>query len=65
MALCDSWHVAVNSDAKLIVHSMGMHDVGMHDMVVHDVGMHDVDVQCVDVLGVGVHKNIKMLRVKN
>jgi hypothetical protein len=39
-----NWHVAVNSDVKHTMHSIGVHDVGMHDMVVHDVAVHDVSV---------------------
>ncbi len=41
----DSWHVAVNSDAKHTMHSMGVYDVGIHNM-----GMHDVDACSLDPL---------------
>ncbi len=44
--LSDSWHVAVNSDIKHTMHSMGVHDVALHDVGMHDIGVHDVAVRC-------------------
>ncbi len=40
----DSWHVAVNSDIKQTMHSMGMHDIVVHDVGMHGMGVHDVAV---------------------
>jgi hypothetical protein len=49
----DSWHVAVNSDVKHTMHSMGMHDLGMNDMGMHDVAVHDMAVHDMAVHDVG------------
>jgi hypothetical protein len=42
-----SWHVAVNSYIKHLMHCIGVHDmavldVGVHDMAVLDVAVHDM-----------------------
>ncbi len=50
----DSWHVAVNSDVKHTMHSMGVHDVGIHDMGMHDVTVHEVAVHDVGVPGMAM-----------
>jgi hypothetical protein len=48
----DSWHVAVSSDEKHTMHSMGVHDIVVHDVGMHDIGVHDVAMHNVGVPGV-------------
>jgi hypothetical protein len=68
-AYSDSWHVAVNSDVRHIIHGMGGHDMAMHDKGVHDMGVHDVAVHGMAmhdmaVPCVGVHQTVNISVVK-
>jgi hypothetical protein len=50
----NSWHVTVNSDVKLTMHSLGVHDVVVHDVGMHDMSMHYMAMHDRGVPGMGV-----------
>jgi hypothetical protein len=61
----DSWLVAVNSDIKHTMHSMGVHDVVMYDVAVHDVAVHDVGVPGIEMPSMTFTKHELFSGVKN